>query len=119
MAFDESLAARARAFLAAEAGFAEKRMFGGICFLLDGNMCCGVAGADLMVRVGPDGDAAAIKQPHVRRFDLSGRPMAGWILVAPGGTASAAGLKGWIARGVTFARTLPAKAEKKRKPMRR
>lgn len=117
MAYDETLAERARALLASETGFSEKRMFGGICFLLDGNMCCGVAASDLMVRVGEEGDGAAMRQPHARRFDLSGRPMKGWLLVAPAGT-SGAGLKPWIARGVAFARTLPAKAEAKPKPAR-
>ena len=117
MALDEKLAERTRALLARQPAFTEKRMFGGIGFMLDGNMCCGVSGPDLMVRVGEAGDGEAMRQPHARRFDLSGRPMAGWVLVGPGGTAGAAALQAWVARGVAFTRSLPAKAEGQSKPM--
>jgi hypothetical protein len=109
MAFDETLAARVRALLAGTEGVAEKRMFGGVAFLLDGNMCCGVHGDDLIVRLAPERAAEALAEANVRVFDLTGRPMKGWVLVAPGGVASDEGLRSWVGRGVEFAGSLPAK----------
>ena len=109
MAYDEALAQRIRAALNDVPGVVEKKMFGGIGFLLQGNMACGVNGANLIVRISPDSYAAAINQPFVRPFDMTGRPMKGWILVAPEGVKTKRQLGAWVRRGVEFARTLPPK----------
>jgi hypothetical protein len=109
MAFDEDLAARIRKTLGKRAGLAEKRMFGGIAFLLRGNMCVGVHGSDMIVRIAPEETDAALAEPHVRLFDLTGRPMKGWVLVEPAGVAGEAPLRRWVERGVKFAGSLPAK----------
>ena len=109
MAYDEALAERVREQLAGEPAVAEKAMFGGLAFLLEGNMAVGLSGEELMVRVGPDASDDALAQPHTRAFDMTGRPMKGWILVAPEGVAEDHDLAGWVGRGVDFARTLPPK----------
>lgn len=108
VAFDERLAGRVREALAAH-DVEEKRMFGGVAFLLAGNMCVGVIGEDLIVRTFPEDGVAALEEPHVREFDLTGRVMTGWILVGPGATGDEDGLRAWVDRGVAFARTLPPK----------
>ena len=109
MAYDEDLADRVREQLASEPAVAEKAMFGGLAFLLEGNMAVGISGDDLMVRVGPDASDDALARPHTRPFDMTGRPMKGWILVAPEGVAGERDLAAWVARGADFARSLPAK----------
>lgn len=109
MAYDEDLAHRVREQLAGERAVTEKAMFGGLAFLLDGNMAVGLSGDELMVRVGPDATDDALAQPHTRVFDMTGRPMRGWILVARDGVASDGELAAWVRRGVAFARSLPAK----------
>ncbi len=109
MAYDEELAGRVRDRLAGESGLEEKAMFGGLAFLLAGNMAVGVAGEELMVRLGRDAADDMLEQPDVRPFDKTGRRMTGWILVAPGALRSEAALAGWVGRGVEFARGLPAK----------
>jgi len=110
MAYDEDLAHRIRGQLADETGVTEKAMFGGLAFLLDGNMAVGITStAELMVRVGRDGTDDALAQPHTRPFDMTGRPMKGWILVERAGFDSDSDLGGWVQRGLSFARTLPAK----------
>jgi hypothetical protein len=110
MAYDEDFAHRIRELLADENGLREKAMFGGLAFLLDGNMAVGVTStAELMVRVGPDGTDDALARPHTRVFDMSGRPMSGWIIVAREGVNTKRQLAAWVDRGVQFARTLPAK----------
>jgi TfoX/Sxy family transcriptional regulator of competence genes len=91
---------------------AEIRVFGGIGFLLDGNMCCGVHGADLLVRVDPAETERLLAEPGTRRFDLSGRPMDGWLLVGPDALVLDAALDSWIQRSLRFAQTLPKKAKK-------
>jgi hypothetical protein len=109
LAYDEELAHRIRAQLASEAAVSEKAMFGGLAFLVAGNMAVGITSTDeLMVRVGPDSDDA-LDDPHVRPFDMSGRPMRGWIIVAPGGFATDPALGAWVGRGTAFARSLPPK----------
>src|SRR5438046_9424164 len=85
MAFDEKLAERIRRSLGRRKGVAEKRMFGGIAFLLNGNMCCGVHRTELIVRLAPEATDKALTESHTRRFDLTGRPMRGWILVESAG----------------------------------
>ncbi len=110
MPYDEDLADRVRGQLSDEDGVTEKQMFGGLAFLLHGNMAVGLSGSgELMVRVGPDGTEAALAEPHTRLFDMTGRPMRGWILVAPEGVSTARQLGAWVRRGLEFARTLPPK----------
>jgi TfoX/Sxy family transcriptional regulator of competence genes len=84
-------------------------MFGGLSFLLRGNMCCGIAKGELMVRVGPDAYEKALARKHARPMDFTGKPLEGYVYVAPPGTRSRRDLQGWIEQGVAFARTLPPK----------
>ena len=109
MAADEQLAERVRAALNAVDGVQEKRMFGGLSFLVNGNMAVGVHDSDLIVRLPPEQTDEALAEADVRIFDMTGRPMTGWILVAPGATATEDGLGAWVTRGVDFAETLPPK----------
>jgi len=109
MAFDESLAERIRMALARRKGIEEKKMFGGIGFLLNGNMCVGVWREFLIVRLGPDQAEEALREPHVKEFDITGRAMKGWAMVGPDGVAESASLKDWIQRAVKFVGKLPAK----------
>src|SRR5689334_16856655 len=109
MAYDEKFAARIRKALGPRKGLVAKQMFGGIAFLLNGNMCVGIHKDELIVRLDPDQTDAALAKPHTRVFDLTGRPMKGWILVAPKGIATDAQLAKWIAIAATYAGALPAK----------
>jgi hypothetical protein len=109
MAFDETLAQRIRTELLEIPGYSEKKMFGGIAFLFQGNMACGVIGSDLIVRVGADNHQAALAQPYTRVFDMTGRPMSGWVQVEASGVSSDTDLHDWILQGVAFALSLPAK----------
>ena len=110
MGVDPEFAERIRDQLTGEARLAEKAMFGGLGFLLDGNMAVGITSTgELMVRVGPDGVAEAVEDPHARPFDLTGRPMRGWILVERAGIESEAQLNGWVRQGAEVARGLPPK----------
>jgi TfoX/Sxy family transcriptional regulator of competence genes len=110
MAFDETLAQRVRANLDARSDVDERRMFGGIGFLIAGNMCCGVHGDQLIVRVDPD-DAVKLLggEDGVRPFDLTGRPMRGWLFVSPEATAEDTDLERWVRRAEAFASSLPPK----------
>ncbi len=109
MAVDESLAARIRDALARTKNVEEKKMFGCICFLLDGNALAGVWKDRLIARLGPDEGEAALLEPHVRAFDITGRPMRNWVAVEPEGVEDDGQLKDWIERAVKFVRTLPKK----------
>jgi hypothetical protein len=109
MAYDEGLATRVRDVLGDRPGLAEKRMFGGLAFLLHGNMACGVRGGDLIVRVAAEVADAAQGEPGTRPFDLTGRPMKGWLLVDVGGHAEDEDLRRWVDRGVAYASSLPAR----------
>ena len=109
MAYDESVAQRVRAELDGMPGLVEKKMFGGVGFILLGNMAIGVLGSDLIVRVGAAEYAEALAQPHVKVFDMTGRPMKGWVLVSPDGIMAEEDLRHWIEQGVTFALSLPPK----------
>jgi hypothetical protein len=109
MAFDEKLAARIRTHLGKRTGLVEKKMFGGIAFLLNGNMCCGVHRDSLIVRLDPAETDRALSEPHTRVFDLTGRPMKGWLLVEPKGLATDAQLGTWVDRAGKYAKSLPAK----------
>jgi hypothetical protein len=109
MAYDEMLAVRIRVALSDQSGLVEKKMCGGVCFLLSGNMACGVIKNDLIVRVGPEKHVACLSRPHARPFDFSGKPMAGWVTVSATGVATEKDLKEWLRLGVDFANTLPPK----------
>ncbi len=110
MAFDNKLAERIRKRLGKRAGLTEKKMFGGIAFLLNGNMCCGVHGQEMIVRLDPEETDKALSLRNTRVFDLSGgRPMKGWILVQPKGLATEDALAKWVGVAVKYASSLPAK----------
>ena len=109
MAYDEKLAGRVRKALAGRAGIAEKRMFGGLTYMLGGNMCCGVHEDELIVRVGPDHYAEALAQPGARLMDMTGRPMRGWVLVGAAGFKTEKDLRRWVGLAAEFAQSLPAK----------
>jgi hypothetical protein len=110
-ASEGALLERVRKAVARKRDVTEKRMFGGITFLLHGNMACGVTkgGVDLMVRVGPDAHADALALEHARPMDITGRPMKGFVFVAAAGSRTPAQVSAWVERGLAFARTLPAK----------
>jgi TfoX/Sxy family transcriptional regulator of competence genes len=109
MAYDERLAARIRDELAPHDYVTERRMFGGLAFMVAGNMCCGVIGNDLMVRLGADGADAALEYPHVRPMDFTGRPLTGFVHVAPQATAKTPDLRRWLGSALVFVSTLPPK----------
>lgn len=110
MSYDESLAARCRQVLGGQHGITEKRMFGGLSFLLDGHMICGVLGRQLVIRVGL-GEAyeRALREPHVKPMDFTGRPLRGFVYVLPDGLGTKAALSRWLGRAVKFGEGLPAK----------
>jgi len=107
--FDEALAERVRVAFGPRRDVVEKRMFGGLCFMVRGHMTVGLVGADLMVRTGPDGFEDALAQPHARPMDFTGRPMRGFVFVASTGIATETDLKNWVGRGLAFAESQPAK----------
>lgn len=109
MAYDEGLATRLRDLMGGEPGLAEKKMFGGLAMLLNGNMAVGVHGDDLIVRTDPDQQERLLAEPGARVFDMTGRPMKGWLLVDPNGFGEDADLRRWVDRGVAYARSLPPK----------
>ena len=109
MAYSERLASRIREILAEDGDVDERKMFGGIAFMLDGHMCCGVTRDDLMLRLGPEGAERALKEPHVRPMDFTGRPMKGYVFVATPGLKTEAKLRRWLQLARGFVRTLPAK----------
>jgi TfoX/Sxy family transcriptional regulator of competence genes len=109
MPYDEDLAARIRDWLARRKSVVEKKMFGGIGFLLNGNLLVGVWKDSLIVRIGPDGTEEALLEPHVRPFDITGKPMKGWVLVDPEGLEDDDRLAGWISRASEFVSSLPGK----------
>jgi TfoX/Sxy family transcriptional regulator of competence genes len=111
VAFDEALADRVRDVLAARPELSERRMFGGIAFMLAGNMCCGVIDENLLVRLGDDAPAA-LSEPHTRPMDFTGKPMRTTIYVEPEGTAADADLAKWVEAGADFAASLPPKQPK-------
>ncbi len=109
MAYDETLAVRVRKALGRKSGLTEKKMFGGLAFLLNGNMCCGILGSELMLRLAPEAAQQALREPNTRVFDMTGRPMKGWIVVTAKGLAADEALKRWVGAGAAFAATLPPK----------
>jgi TfoX/Sxy family transcriptional regulator of competence genes len=111
VAYDEDLANRIRELIAGEAGVTEKKMFGGLAFLIGGNMSVAASGqGGLMVRVDPDETAALLEKPHTRPFEMRGRGMQGWIRVDDEGVRTKRQLSPWVKRGVSYARSLPAKS---------
>jgi TfoX N-terminal domain len=112
MAFDEALADRVRDLLGARPEVTERRMFGGIAFMLRGNMAVGVSGEELMVRMEPGDVERAVTAPEVRHFEMSGRATRGFVLVGPEATATDDGLARWVDAGADYAATLAPKAPK-------
>jgi len=109
MAFDETLAARIRDALSRKKGVEEKQMFGCVCYFIDGNVLVGVWKDRLIARLGPAEGEAALREPHVRVFDITGKPMRNWVAVEPEGVEDDDQLKTWIERATKFVRTLPRK----------
>ena len=112
MAFDEGVAQRVREALGPRRGITEKRMFGGLAFMSRGYMFVGVLGGTLMARVGPDGHRQALKQPHAREMDFTGRPMKGYVYVDPPGFESDRDLGRWVTTCLAFVDSLPARPPK-------
>ena len=110
MAYDDDLAARIRVELASRDDVIERKMFGGLAFMVGGNMCCGVTGDDVMLRLGPDGAERALEDPHARPMDFTGRPLTGFVYVEPAGIETDADLRHWIERSLDFVLTLPPKS---------
>lgn len=109
MAYDEGLATRVRDLVAELPGMVEKKMFGGLAFLFQGNMSVGVLGEELIVRLDPEDAQTALAEPGVRVFDFTGRPMKGWVLVDPEAHAEDDDLRRWVDVGVEYACSLPPK----------
>lgn len=108
MAYDPALVERIQTLLADRAGVSQKRMFGGVCFLLHGHMACGVADDRLMLRVGPERHEATLALPHVVPMDFTGRPLRGFVFVQPAGFRTAAALRKWLDLALEVAATSPA-----------
>ena len=109
MAYNENLAKRIQVLLSSTPELVEKKMFGGIAFLLRGNMACGVHKDTLMVRLSPEQHTETLRIPYTTPFNLTGREMKGWVLVEEGGYQGEAELEAWVRKGVDYALTLPPK----------
>ena len=109
MSYDEGLGERVRDALGDRSDVSEKRMFGGLAFLVRGRMCVGIVKDELMVRVGPEAYGHLVKEPHAREMTFTGRPMTGFLYVASPGFESDADLQRWVGRGVSYACLPPAK----------
>lgn len=110
MAYDEDLANRVRELILTEDGVSEQRMFGGLAFLINGNMAVSASGqGGLLLRVDPAETDSLADQPHAAPFEMRGRPMQGWLRVAPEGVGTKRELERWVSRGVAHARSLPSK----------
>lgn len=109
MAFDEQLADRVRDVISVRDGVSERKMFGGLALMINGNMACGVIGDELMVRLGPEGAETALAEPGVRPMDFTGRPMKGMVYVESQVLGDDDALAGWVEAGAEFAERLPAK----------
>lgn len=109
MAYNEKLAERMREILKNRSDVLEKKLFGGIGFMVNGNMACGVNKQDLILRLSESESENAMQQPHVRIFDMTGRPMKGWVLISADGYKSDTALRNWIEQGMEFAKSLPPK----------
>ena len=111
MAYDVALAERIARLLTGKKRVTQKQMFGGVCFLLNGHMCCGVAGEQLVVRVGPERYESVLRKTHAKPMDFTGRPLRGFVYVMPQGLRSRAALKTWIDLSLRYAESLPAKRQ--------
>jgi TfoX/Sxy family transcriptional regulator of competence genes len=109
MAYNEELAERVLDILRDQPAMEAKKMFGGVGYLVHGNMACGVNEDMLVVRVGPEAYEQRMEQPNTRPFDITGRPMKGWLMVEPAGFSNQSDLESWVKTGLDFALTLPAK----------
>jgi TfoX/Sxy family transcriptional regulator of competence genes len=109
--YNEAFAGRVRAALAGQPNVDEKKMFGGLTFMVSGQMCCGVLKDDLIVKIDPDWFDQAMQQPGVRPFDFTGKPMTGMVYVASGEIGSAAALQAWVQRGVEYVKAHPKVAQ--------
>jgi hypothetical protein len=109
MSYSRSLADRIRQAFTGRRGITERKMFGGLVFFLNDKICVGIWHQSLIARLGVEQAALALKQPHVGPFDVTGRPMKGWIMVEPDGLESAAQLEAWIERALQFTQALPPK----------
>lgn len=109
MPYDAKLGGRIKDQLKGTRGLVEKKMFGGVGFMIHGNMACGIVKDDLIIRFNPEQHHELLKRPHVKPFDTMGRPMAGWILVDPEGCKTDKALAEWIKLGADFAKSLPPK----------
>ena len=109
MTEDEVLIERIRPLLSGRAGFSEKKMFGGVCFMINGNMCLGTWKGSLIVRLGKDRHEETLARPHTQPANITGRVMTGWALVEPAGIRSERDLKTWVGEAAAFAASLPAK----------
>ena len=119
MGYDEKLAERIRRTMPPAGDIVERRAFGGVMFLLDGKMLCGIAKGDLMVRVGAEAYEAALARRHVRPMDFTGRPLTGFVFVSPAGTRTERAVAGWVRQAVEFVVALPArKPRPRRRPPR-
>jgi TfoX/Sxy family transcriptional regulator of competence genes len=115
LSYDPVAAERVRQLLAGRDGVVEKRMVGGLSFLVNGNMCCGITGTALMVRVGAEGREPALREPHVRPMQFAGRELSGFICVEPAGFAADDALASWVQRGLDFVAGLPVKPARTRR----
>jgi TfoX/Sxy family transcriptional regulator of competence genes len=109
MPFDNKLANRVQKILEKVEGLSEKKMFGGLCFLINGNMALGLVNEDLMIRVEPESYDKLLSQPYVRKMDFTGKPLKGFLYVGPKGTESDKDLRKWVLKGVEFAMSLSSK----------
>lgn len=109
MTFDEHLADRVRNALGSPPGLTERTMFGGLAFMVDGHLCCGVLDDTLMARIGPDAYEEALDEPYVRPMDFTGRPMRGLVFIDPPGLKTADALQNWVDRTLAFVESLPPK----------
>lgn len=114
MAYDAEFAARVRRALGNRKQFEERAMFGGLAFMISGHMCCGILGSELMLRLGRAGAETALRRPHVRPMDFTGRPLQGMVFVHPDGTSSARALQGWVDRAKEFVHSLPPKPARRK-----
>jgi hypothetical protein len=109
MAYSDELAGRVRRALSRRKGFSERKMFGGICYMLSGNMCCGVLGDEVIIRLGPERAEETLKKKHTRVFDMTGRAMKGFVVVTAEGIRTDDALKRWIKEAADYAASLPPK----------
>ena len=112
MPYDQTLASRAGQILSPVTGFSEKKMFGGLCFMIHGNMCCGVLKHELVLRLAPERAEELLSRPHTRPMDFTGRPMKGFVFIETGALGTAGQLRNWVSMALSFAQGLPRKPSK-------